>query len=89
MINNKISRKIVELKEDSTRLQDYEMFAKLRDVEVAFHSFEVNGLDHKYTIEPTGDNFKKEIIKIIEYFDKMQIKSISVRELKLMLLLEF
>ena len=65
------------------------MFAKLRDVEVAFHSFGVNGLNHKYNIEPTEDNFRKEINKIIEYFDKMQIKSISVRELKLMLLLEF
>jgi hypothetical protein len=41
----------------------------------------------EYTIEPT-DNFKKEIIKIIEYFDEMNIKSSLVRDLKLVLLLE-
>jgi hypothetical protein len=39
------------------------MASKLRDIEKAF--------DGKYTIEPTEDNFKKEIIKIIEYFDEL------------------
>jgi hypothetical protein len=38
------------------------------------------------TIELTEDNFK-EIIKIIEYFDEMNIKSSLVRDLKLVLLL--
>jgi hypothetical protein len=74
MIQNKIIRKIVELKEDSIQVQDYEMASKLRDIEKAF-------TDGKYTIEPTEDNFKKEIIKIIEYFDEMNIKSSLVRDL--------
>jgi protein-arginine kinase activator protein McsA len=33
MIQNKIIRKIVELKEDSIQVQDYEMASKLRDIE--------------------------------------------------------
>jgi protein-arginine kinase activator protein McsA len=36
MIQNKIIRKIVELKEDSIQVQDYEMASKLRDIEKAF-----------------------------------------------------
>jgi hypothetical protein len=39
------------------------MASKLRDIEKAF-------TDGKYTIELTEDNFKKEIIKIIEYLMK-------------------
>jgi protein-arginine kinase activator protein McsA len=36
MIQNKIIRKIVELKEDSITAQDYEMASKLRDMEKSF-----------------------------------------------------
>jgi hypothetical protein len=82
MIQNKIIRKIAELKENSITAQDYEMAFKLRDMEKSF-------TDGKYTIEPTEDNFKKEITKIIEYFNEMNIKSSLVRDLKLVLLLEF
>jgi hypothetical protein len=82
MIQNKIIRKIAELKENSITAQDYEMAFKLRDMEKSF-------TDGKYTIEPTEDNFKKEITKIIEYFYEMNIKSSLVRDLKLVLLLEF
>jgi hypothetical protein len=56
MIQNKIIRKIVELKEDSIQVQDYEMASKLRDIEKVF-------TDGKYN-RTQEDNFKK-LLKLL------------------------
>lgn len=83
-MENSIVKKVIELKNSYVKCQDFEMASKLRGLENSF----TNSRFTKIHIEPTEENFKIEIIKIIEYFNKMNINTIGVRDLKLMLLLE-
>jgi hypothetical protein len=84
-MGSNVIRKVTELKESYIRSQDFEMAAKLRGLENSF----TNSRFTEIHIEPTEENFKLEIIKIIQYFSKMNINTNGVRDLKLMLLLEF
>ncbi len=83
-MGSNVVRKVTELKESYIRCQDFEMASKLRCLENSF----TNSRFAEIHIEPTEENFKLEIIKIIEYFNKMNINTIGVRDLKLMLLLD-
>jgi hypothetical protein len=83
MSNQEVIDKIYELKSFAVKVQDYEMASKLRDIENSF-----NGDYGKVYIEPTEENLKIEITKVVEYFNKYNVKSQSLRDLKLILLLD-
>lgn len=83
-MENSVVKKVIELRKSAIVDQDFEMASKLRSIENSFTSSRFS----KIHIEPTEENFKIEIIKIIEYFSKMNMKKCIVRDLKLMLLLE-
>ena len=59
------------------------MLQKLRDIENSFN----NKYGNIY-IEPTLENLKLEIVKVVEYLNKYDNKSQSLRELKLILILD-
>lgn len=83
-MENSIIKKVIELKKSAIVDQDFEMASKFRDIENSF----TNSKFARIYIEPTEENFKIEIIKIIEYFDNMSMNTCGVRDLKLMLLLD-
>ena len=83
MSNEEVIRKIIELKENSIKSQDYEMSAKLRDIENSF-----NGMYGKVYIEPNLENLKIELNKLVKYFNKNNSQSQCFRDLKLILLLD-
>ena len=84
MESKKVINKILELKNNSVKVQDYEMATKLRDIENAF----TNSKHTKVHIEPTEENLKIELLKLIEYFNIYNPKSQCLRDIKLMLLLD-
>lgn len=83
MSKEEVIKKTIELKENSIKEQDYEMASKLRDIENSF-----NGNYNKAYIEPNLENLKKELNKLVEYFNKNNSKSQCFRDLKLILLLD-
>lgn len=83
MSNEEVIKKIIELKENSIKEQDYEMASKLRDIENSF-----NGRYNKVYIEPNLKNLKIELNKLVEYFYKNNSNSQCFRDLKLILLLD-
>ena len=83
-MENNVVKKVIELKNSYVKCQDFEMASKFRDIENSF----TNSKFARIYIEPTEENFKIEIIKIIEYFDNMSMNTCGVRDLKLMLLLD-
>lgn len=84
MTNKQVLDKIYELKSLAVKDQDYEMACKLRDIENSFNG----GYGNAY-IEPTLENLKIELNKVIEYFSKYKNKTHRyLRELKLILILE-
>lgn len=87
MTNKQVIDKICELKSLAVKDQDYEMATKLRDIENSF-----NGAYGNTYIEPTLENLKIELNKVIEYFSKYQSKTHwnfrYLRDLKLKLILD-
>lgn len=83
MSNKEVIDKVYELKSFAVKVQDYEMAGKLRDIENSF-----NGYYGKVHIEPTLENLKIELAKVVEYFNKYNPKSQCLRDLKLILILE-
>ncbi len=83
MSNQEVIDKISELKFFAIKVQDYEMASKLRDIENSF----TNSKYTKVHIEPTQENLKIELTKLVEYFNKYNHKSQCLRDLKLILLL--
>jgi hypothetical protein len=82
MSNEEVINKLYELKSFAVKVQDYEMAAKLRDIENSF-----NGRYGRVYIEPTLENFKIELNKLVDYFNKYNSQSQCFRDLKLVLLL--
>jgi hypothetical protein len=76
----KICNKIQKIKIFCITEQLYEIIFMIRDIEKKFISGD---------IDATDENFEKQIIKIIEYFQGRNRMEYVVRDLKLMLLLEF
>ena len=83
MSNQEVIDKVYELKSFAVKVQDYEMASKLRDIENSF-----NGNYGKVYIEPTKENLKIELTKVVEYFNKYNPQSQCLRDLKLTLLLD-
>jgi hypothetical protein len=83
MSSQEVIDKIYELKSFAVKVQDYEMAGKLRDIENSF-----NGDYGKVYIEPTQENLKIELTKVVEYFNKYNSKSQCLRDIKLILLLD-
>lgn len=83
MSSKEVIDKVYELKCFAVKVQDYEMASKLRDIENSF-----NGDYGKVYIEPTEENLKIELTKVVEYFNIYNSKSQSLRDLKLILLLD-
>jgi len=83
MSNQEVIDKVYELKSFAVKVQDYEMAGKLRDIENSFK----NQYNNTY-IEPTLENLKIELTKVVEYFNKYNPKSQCLRDLKLTLLLD-
>jgi len=83
MYSKEVIDKVYELKSLAVKVQDYEMVCKLRDIEISF-----NGDYGKVYIEPTQENLKIELTKVVEYFNKYNPKSQCLRDLKLILLLD-
>ena len=83
MSNKEVIDKVYELKSFAVKVQDYEMAGKLRDIENSF-----NGHFGKNHIEPTLENLKIELTKVVEYFNKYNPKSQCLRDLKLILILD-
>ena len=83
MSNEEVINKLYELKSLAVKVQDYEMAAKLRDIENSF-----NGRYGRVYIEPTLENFKIELNKLVKYFNKNNSQSQCFRDLKLILLLD-
>jgi len=83
MSSKEVIDKIYELKCFAIKVQDYEMAGKLRDIENSF-----NGDYGKVYIEPTQENLKIELTKVVEYFNIYNPKSQCLRDLKLILLLD-
>lgn len=84
MSNQEVIDKVYELKYFAVKVQDYEMASKLRDIENAF----TNSKHATIHIEPTEENLKIELTKVVEYFNIYNSKSQSLRDLKLTLLLD-
>ena len=82
MSNREVIDKVYELKSFAVKVQDYEMASKLRDIENSFKKQYGNTY-----IEPTLENLKIELTKVVEYFNIYNSKSQCLRDLKLMLLL--
>jgi hypothetical protein len=83
MSNQEVIDKVYELKSFAVKVQDYEMASKLRDIENSF-----NGDYGKVHIEPTQENLKIELTKVVEYFNKYNPKSQCLRDIKLILILD-
>jgi len=83
MSNQEVINKVYELKCFAVKVQDYEMAGKLRDIENSF-----NGDYGKVYIDPTEENLKIELTKVVEYFNKYNPQSQCLRDLKLTLLLD-
>lgn len=83
MSKEEVINKVYELKSFAVKVQDYEMAGKLRDIENAF----TNSKHAKVHIEPTEENLKIELTKLVDYFNKYNPKSQCLRDLKLTLLL--
>jgi|DEB19_MinimDraft_2_1074335.scaffolds.fasta_scaffold49047_2 hypothetical protein len=84
MSKEEVINKIIELKEDSIKAQDYEMASRLRDIENSF-----NGQYNKTYIEPNEENLKLEITKLVNYFTTLKYTDYDknlLRDLKLKLL---
>ena len=84
MSKEEVINKVIELKEDSIKAQDYEMASRLRDIENSF-----NGQYNKTYIEPNEENLKLEITKLVNYFTKLKYTDYDknlLRDLKLKLL---
>jgi hypothetical protein len=75
MSNQEVIDKVYELKSFAVKVQDYEMASKLRDIENSF-------TNSKYT------KVHIELTKVVEYFNKYNPKSQSLRDLKLILILD-
>jgi hypothetical protein len=84
MSNQEVIDKVYELKSFAVKVQDYEMASKLRDIENSF----TNSKYTKVHIEPTQENLKIELTKVVEYFNKYNPKSQCLRDLKLILILD-
>ena len=83
MSNQEVINKVYELKSFAVKVQDFEMAGKLRDIENSF-----NGDYGKVYIDPTEENLKIELTKVVEYFNKYNQQSQCLRDLKLILLLD-
>jgi len=84
MSKEEVINKVIELKEDSIKAQDYEMASRLRDIENSF-----NGQYNKTYIEPNEENLKLEITKLVNYFTTLKYTDYDknlLRDLKLKLL---
>jgi Asp-tRNA(Asn)/Glu-tRNA(Gln) amidotransferase C subunit len=84
MSKEEVVNKLYELKSLAIKVQDYEMAAKLRDIENSF-----NGRYGRVYIEPTEENLKVEITKIVNYFTTLKYTDYNknlLRDLKLKLL---
>ena len=83
MSSQEVINKVYELKSFAVKVQDFEMAGKLRDIENSF-----NGDYGKVYIDPTEENLKIELTKVVEYFNKYNPQSQCLRDLKLILLLD-
>jgi len=83
MSSQEVIDKIIELKHLGIKEQQFEVCSHLRDIENAF----TNSKHAKVHIEPTEENLKIELTKMLEYFKKFNTKSQVIRDIKLMLLL--
>ena len=83
MSSQEVINKVYELKSFAVKVQDFEMAGKLRDIENSF-----NGDYGKVYIDPTEENLKIELTKVVEYFNKYNQQSQYLRDLKLILLLD-
>ena len=83
MSGEEVENLLYDLKSISVQFQEYEVAARLRDIENSF-----NKRHGKEYIEPTYENLKIELQKVLEYLEKYTIIYKSVREIKLFLLLE-
>ena len=83
MSGEEVENLLYDLKSISVQFQEYEVASRLRDIENSF-----NKRHGKEYIEPTYENLKIELQKVLEYLEKYTIIYKSVREIKLFLLLE-
>ena len=82
MTKEEVLDKVFELKSLAVKAQDYEMASKLRDIEIIF----TKGKHSEAFVEPTLENLKIELNKIIDYFAKYKEyskKNQCLRDLKL------
>lgn len=84
MSNKEVIDKLYELKSFAVKVQDYEMASKLKDIENSFTKSKYATIH----IEPTLENLKTELNKVVEYFNIYNSKSQCLRDLKLILLLD-
>jgi hypothetical protein len=94
MSKEEVIKKIIELKENSIKEQDYEMASKLRDIENSFNGRYFSMIANKVYIEPNLKNLKIELNKLVEYFYKNTQRlpqlnhSQCFRDIKLILILD-
>lgn len=79
-----IIKKVIEIKENSVRAQEYEFAGYIRDIENSF----TKSKHARIHLEPTLENLKIELHKVLTKFDGYPFCIQSIRDLKLKLLLD-
>ena len=83
MSKEEVEKRLGDLKDIAVRAQEFLAASKLRDIENSFNSR--HGMTY---IEPTYENLKTELWKVVAYLEKDNILYRSVRDIKIFLLLD-